>query len=136
MDELQAFRESVAELERVQAAMARVSNSGGENWKREFIELRRQLQAQIGLVARAASDCRRLTTSDVARDIQESLSRMRTAVALHQANWPAVSIVPADPGYIESSASVRAANRAFIDLAQQLLSGEAASSHRPVRSKE
>jgi hypothetical protein len=131
LDDLQAFREAVAELERVQAAMADVTNSGGENWKREFIDLRRQLQAQIGQVARAASACRGLATSDVlARDIQEALSRMRTAVALHQANWPAVSIDPADPGYIKSSASVRAANRAFIDLAQQVLGRGAAASHR------
>jgi hypothetical protein len=46
---------------------------------------------------------------------------MRSALALHQANWPAVSIDPSNPDYAQSTANVRAANRVFIDLARRVL---------------
>lgn len=125
MSDLEAFRESVSELQRVQVALGGIDKDNGHDWRREFIDLRRKLQLQISNVATAANGSRRLSGDDgLAREVKSALSRMRSTLALHQANWPAVAIDGDNPAYVRSTASVRDANKAFMEVARRVLSGE------------
>jgi hypothetical protein len=122
MNAAQQLSEALIELERIQKTMAGLSMETGEEWKRDLIALRRRLQAQINLVGEAAERCDALRRGEGSgRSFWDGLARMRSAVALHQANWPAVAISPNDPKYQQSIANVRTANRAFVALAQEIL---------------
>lgn len=115
------FLAAVAELGRIQREIVLVSAAERDGWRRDLIELRRALQAQITLVSqtideRAADDA-----------LREALNQMRSKVALHQANWPAVAIDRADPAYRASVQDVRAANNAFMALAERARSEPRAS---------
>lgn len=127
---LEQFRSAVEELETIQQQLASVAKEQGCDWRRELIDLRRKLQMQIGVVAAAIGNTPSLSRdSERGPALSEALSKMRSALALHQANWPAVSIDPASFQYAQSTATVRAANRAFIDLVREALADTGA---RPI----
>jgi hypothetical protein len=122
MDQKRALASALTELERIQSAMAGLSTSDLTEWRRELINLRRQLQLQITELGEVAERCDGLhRRSDLGHDFWENFAKMRTAVALHQARWPAVAIDQADPAYQQSIAGVRAANRAFVALAKDVI---------------
>ncbi len=54
-------------------------------------------------------------------DFAHALSAMRSAVALHQVEWPAVAIDVADPAYKESVGKLRAQGVAFTATARALI---------------
>jgi hypothetical protein len=122
MDPKQALASALTELERIQAAMAGLSSSDGDDWRRDLIALRRELQVKIAELSEVAERCDALRErSGPGHDFWDKLARMRATVALHQARWPAVAIDQANPDYQQSIAGVRAANRAFVALAKDLL---------------
>src|SRR5439155_5700464 len=57
VDSLQAFSDALAELERILTAMAEMSKRTDEAWKKDFIEMRRQLQIQLTALTAAAAQC-------------------------------------------------------------------------------
>src|SRR5688572_10161361 len=98
--------------------MAEMSKRTDPDWKQEFIEMRRQLQLQLTTVVHAADRCEKIKRNpDATAQLREGWTKMRSALALHQANWPAVKIDRSDPGYIESVSRTRATNWAFVELA-------------------
>ena len=122
MDSLQAFSDALADLERILKAMAETSKRTDEAWKKEFIEMRRQLQLQLAVVASAADQCAQIKSNpESAAKLREGWTKMRSALALHQANWPAVRIDRADPAYLESVNKTRATNWTFVELARQII---------------
>lgn len=122
MDSLQTFSDALADLERILTAMADTSRRTDPNWKREFIEMRRQLQLKLTAVATAADRCEKIKIdTKAAAELREGWTRMRSALALHQANWPAVRIDRADPGYVDSVRKTRATNGAFVELARKII---------------
>jgi hypothetical protein len=105
-----SFKSELAQLAEIQAAMAKAVTTGSGNWRRELVDLRRKLQTQITAVALAIDDCEIFKdNNEIKRNLRDSLSAMRSALALHQGDWPAVSIDPSDPAYVNSTAAVRAA---------------------------
>ena len=122
MDSLQAFSEALAELERILTAMAEMSKRTDPDWKREFIEMRRQLQSQLATVAAAADQCLQIKGNpEAATKLREGWTKMRSSLALHQANWPAVRIDREDKSYLDSASKTRATNWAFVELARQII---------------
>lgn len=102
--------------------MAEMSNRTDPEWKREFIEMRRQLQSQLVTVVAAADRCAQIKSNpESATKLREGWTKMRSTLALHQANWPAVRIDQDDPGYRDSVNKTRATNWAFVDLARQII---------------
>ena len=100
MDSLQTFSDAVADLERILTAMADMSKRTDPDWKREFIEMRRQLQVKLTVVATAADRCEKIKVdTNAAAQLRQGWTKMRSALALHQASWPAVRIDRADAGY-------------------------------------
>ena len=122
MQQAQSFRSAVAELQLIQAAIVEASGRTDDGWKHALIDLRRRLQVQITEVSDAIKACAAISADPEAqRSLSQALSRMRSAVALHQARWPAVQINRGDPGYLQSVAGVRAANEAFLAEARRVM---------------
>ena len=102
--------------------MAEMSKRTDPAWKREFIDMRRQLQLQLTAVVTAADQCGEIKRQpEAATKLREGWTRMRSSLALHQANWPAVRIDREHPGYIDSVSKTRATNWAFVELARQVI---------------
>ena len=122
MDSLQTFSDAVADLERILTAMADMSKRTDPDWKREFIEMRRQLQVKLTVVATAADRCEKIKADpNAAAQLREGWTKMRSALALHQASWPAVRIDRADAGYLDSVSKTRTTNWAFVELARKTI---------------
>lgn len=118
MDPVHRFSVAVGNLERTQLAIAGISTVE-EGWRQRLIDLRRQLQAEIGALGEIAGGMAGLhRDSEAGARFWDALARMRTAVALHQARWPAVAIEPGDGDYLRSVANVRSANREFMGFAK------------------
>ena len=122
VDSLQLFSDALAELERILTSMAEMSKRTDDAWKKEFIDMRRQLQLQLTSVASAADQCAQIRSNpEAAAKLREGWTKMRSALALHQANWPAVKIDRADPAYVDSVTKTRATNWGFVELARQVI---------------
>ena len=121
MESLDHFREAIAKLESLHGELAALPKSGAEDWRDKLICYRRQLEVQKTAVA-GLPVWRELGGNEEDRiRLKAALSGMRSALALHQASWPAVAIDPDDRGYQQSVGSVREANRIFLDLARTIL---------------
>ncbi|MEO9131963.1 MAG: hypothetical protein ABI240_12215 [Sphingomonas sp.] len=101
-------------LEAVQAELAGIATRTDDARKHDLIQLRRKLASQIGEVGKVAD--RTLADVDVAfkQAYRDHFSRMRSAAALHQANWPAVRLGEDIDNYHISAKGVRQANREFV----------------------
>ena len=127
MDPLEFFRSAVDDLEQIQSAMSGIAASPDANWKRQIIESRRKLQAQISVVSEAIRQCESgMPSPELTVRLLVALSKMRSTLAIHQAKWPAVAIDVSSADYAESLASVRQANRTFISLAREALASRPA----------
>ncbi|MDG2533026.1 hypothetical protein P6144_05165 [Sphingomonas sp. HITSZ_GF] len=110
-----AVSEALNALERIQTELAAVSSRTDERRKYDLIELRRELAAQIATVGQLVEPL--LIALDLPDELQlfrEKFSQMRSAAALHQANWPAVRLDEADDTYSLSVRQVRERNRDFV----------------------
>jgi hypothetical protein len=137
MEPLQSFREALTAFEHAEAEMLRTMKRTDAAWQKDYIQLRRQLQAHLTAAGVAARRCPEINGNPaVASRFDETLARLRSALAVHQTNWPAISIDLKDPVYRESVRKVRAASLAFTTLAREILErgAEKAGSGRVARA--
>lgn len=122
MGDRATIESELTRLEKVQADLASIASRTDDERKRELIELRRQLSAQIAVVGQSA-DAFFTTHADeeTARTYRAKFSRMRSAAALHQASWPAARLGESVGEYRISAMGVREANREFIAWARAAL---------------
>jgi hypothetical protein len=110
------------DFERTQDRIVTNSAATGADWRRTLINLRRQLQdSLVGM--RAALRACEVAGADAAlcRDFASALSEMRSALALHQAQWPAVAIDTADANYQRSLQDLLRSESGFRDTAHDLI---------------
>jgi len=102
-------------LEGIQADLAAIATRDDAQRRHDLIRLRRDLAAQIALIGKVADPYfASLPAAGLYLAFRERFSRMRSAAAIHQASWPAVTLGD-DPGqYRQSAHSVREANLDFI----------------------
>ncbi|MGH6616656.1 hypothetical protein [Sphingomonas sp.] len=102
-------------LEQVQADLAAIAARTDTDRRYELIQLRKALSQQIARVGQTG-ELIFGTDADpaVSQAYRDKLSRMRSAAAMHQANWPAVRLDEADDEYRRSALRVREANREFV----------------------
>lgn len=102
-------------LERVQAELASIATRDDDRRRHDLIEFRRRLAGQIAAVGRVSEPLiARLGDQTVMQAYREKFSSMPTAAAMHQAQWPAVSLGERDTEYRASASAVREANGAFL----------------------
>jgi hypothetical protein len=81
-----------------------------------MIDLRRRLSAQIAEIGKVSEPLFAAHGGpDILQQFRNTFSRMRSAAAIHQANWPAVRLGEAEAEFERSAATVREANRAFLE---------------------
>ena len=101
------------ELEKIQADLGRISERTDDARRRDLVQLRRAASAQIALIGQLAEPLFADAPADHA-EFRRLFSSMRSAVALHQAEWPAVRLDTGDEQFQRSSQNVRTANRTFV----------------------
>jgi hypothetical protein len=115
MEDLRAFAREVDLLEQIQAELAAVATRNDDQRRYDLIELRRKLAAQIARVGQLAEPLMaERADPDALQIYRTKFSRMRSAAAMHQANWPAVALGERDSEYRASALEVREANREFV----------------------
>lgn len=98
------------------------SAASDANWKLTLISLRRDLQNRLGLMREALKACEtRGADPERCRTLDHELSKLRSAIAGHQADWPAVIIDVENPAYKESLAKLRDVSAAFHRAAGELI---------------
>ena len=96
-----------------------LSASEGAEWKKDYLKWRRELQEQITSLCQA--DANLTLSDDDKRLFRESFSKFRSVTALHQADWPVVSIDRQDPNYRHSADNVGQAYQNFMTVMRRLL---------------
>lgn len=119
-DPAEILRE-LALLEGVQGRLATIASRTDDQRRHELIALRRELSLQIAQVGRVADAIFAATDAETAREYRTRFSRMRSAAAMHQANWPAVRLGEAVDEYRKSALAVREANRDFVAWTREAL---------------
>ena len=113
-----ALRDTVAAWDLTRFEMARLATERGDDWRLATVRLRRKLQDQIALIAAAMAGLdARLTLAEEFETVRRALSTVRTQLAMHQAQWPVVSIEPENPDYKASAAALRHSNDALAQAA-------------------
>lgn len=101
-------------LEAVQVELAAIANRSDDARKHDLIRLRRDLSLQIAKVGEAAEPIFGAAEHGLSQDYRNRFSRMRSAAAIHQADWPAVRLGEDVERYQASARGVREANKAFV----------------------
>lgn len=112
---------AVSELEALFRRSAELATEDRDANRREAVALRRAIAERNGAILalgeQAFEDSERRTA------FRSEFSRMRSALALHRASWPIVSIVLTDPAYVTSVQTSREAHRRFVDWVRAALPG-------------
>lgn len=111
-----------------------IANLEGEG-RRALVATRRELaDGMAAICARAEAVLPVMFDGEVLGEFRRRFSAMRSAAALHQANWPAVSVTDDIPAYASSAAQVREAHRSFDQWVRDTL-GQGASSGGPLSAR-
>jgi hypothetical protein len=124
MSELKDLRQSIASLEELLALIASISERDDEKRKLDLVQSRRLLALKIGEIATVGN---RLFTAFPDKELEAGfrsrLNAMRHAVAMHQADFPAVSLENKNAEFVASARRVRNSNREFVDWVKPMLVG-------------
>jgi hypothetical protein len=116
------LRRDLDALEKLNADIGDVARRNDDERLRELIALRRKLAEQIAVVGQLGDAIFVQRGDDtLLRTYRSGFSRMRSAVALHQANWPAVMLGERPDEYRASAVTARDASREFIEWARRTL---------------
>ena len=126
MDSIRDFRSALAEMEQILTDMGTMTGRTDSAWRVEYVELRRQLQLQIAALGVAAQHYGEIDDhSGLVAELRKRLNGLRSALALHQANWPVISIDAKNPAYAESSNNIHIAAVSFGKLARKFIAASA-----------
>ena len=84
---------------------------GLDDHRMQGIAFRRQIADKVALIGSLGGQA---FDENGQAGFRGEFSKLRSAMAYHQARWPIVSIDPENPQYVESVQSLREANRNFI----------------------
>lgn len=103
------IRTAIDALREVQRAIGETNEKQGERWRYELVRLRRDLAERLGAVYRLSERWSPAPEQTPHKEaLRRSLSALRTALAEHQALWPAVSVDIQAPEYRQSVGQLRA----------------------------
>jgi hypothetical protein len=110
------LEEELKRLTVIKNALSNLAVQSDDDKRSELVNLRRRLAEQMAVVSKAAeTDPKLLGDALLAFEFRSKFSAMRSAIASHQANWPAVKIDHADPRFRQSAASAVRADKEFAD---------------------
>ena len=113
----------IDQFENIQAALRAATGRTDHERKLEIVNLRRALAMVVGRLSDAAGREQWFRASPAAAaEFRARISAMRSALALHQSQWPAVTLDDVTPAYRVSTDAVRAASEHFIGWTKAQLS--------------
>jgi seryl-tRNA(Sec) selenium transferase len=119
---LAALEEALREFENTRAQIVRNSAESNPQWRQSLVNLRRTLQDSVAKMRAALSVYENDGgNKQYCAAFAKALSSMRNAIAIHQAEWPAVSIEIENPEYNESVQRLRATANDFYTLSADLI---------------
>ncbi len=114
MHQRTALLKAIENLSELQAKLSALSARDDDARRLDMVKLRRQLSEYLQIVRIAADEDKTLQNNpDLALEFRKRFSAMRSAIAFHQASWPAVSMDRNNFKYTESAANVGKLNRDF-----------------------
>ena len=116
-----ALAAELDKLQRVQADLASIATRTDDRRRHDLIALRRLLSDQIATVGIMADPFFSVLGDETLRTYRAKFSHMRSAAALHQADWPAVRLGESVDAYRASALGVREANREFVAWAKVII---------------
>ncbi|QNA84177.1 hypothetical protein G4G27_09405 [Sphingomonas sp. So64.6b] len=120
MTDTASVKRDLEALEKIQADLAALAKRTDDGRRHELIQHRRLLSTQIAVLGELCEPLFEAGSEDH-RQFRQYYSKMRSATALHQAEWPAVRLGEFDEGYRRSASGVHAANQAFVTWLRQKL---------------
>ncbi|MCW3848619.1 hypothetical protein OF829_15390 [Sphingomonas sp. LB-2] len=108
-------------LQRLHADFAVIAARTDDGRRKDLIALRRVLAEQIAVVGNLADPFFATLGDELSRTYRAKFSQVRSAAAMHQANWPAVRIGEANDAYLASAKIVRETNHDFVAWAQRAI---------------
>ncbi|RYY26104.1 MAG: hypothetical protein EOP62_11525 [Sphingomonadales bacterium] len=111
--------EAVNALEDALARSAKLGEVDFDAHRKDAVELRRLIAAQNSAIASLGDDA--FETPESRQAFRNEFSKMRSAMAFHQASWPVVSVDRENPSYVASLRSIRETNRIFITWVRSAL---------------
>jgi arylamine N-acetyltransferase len=122
MSNFQQVGRELQSLERVHAELAGIAARTDERRRHDLIELRRRFSEQLADVGRLAEPIfESRQDPSLAQAYRGHFSRLRSAAATHQAQWPAVRIDEASELYRRSAVAVTEAHREFVAWMRETL---------------
>jgi hypothetical protein len=113
---------ALREFESTRERIVRNSAESDPNWRHTLVNLRRSLQGSVTKMRSSLSVYEiEGGNKDYCAAFGKALSSMRSAIAIHQAEWPAVSIDTGNPDYVASVKKLRAAATDFYTLSADLI---------------
>jgi len=112
----------LAAIDLLEASFAQAVKLGDDNFiehRKEVIQLRRVILEQNSAIAALCDEA--FGNSEGREAFRAAFSKMRSAMAHHQASWPVVSINFESLDYIASLQAMRDANRNFITWVRSAL---------------
>lgn len=106
----------LARVEALQAALQQATSRTDHERKLEIVNLRRSLALELGGISAAAEREPWIADNqELAHEFHTRFSAMRSMLALHQSQWPAVSLDDVKQPYHESTRAIRRASAEFLD---------------------
>jgi len=112
------LRTIIVRIESIQAELKRATSRTDHERKLEVVNLRRTLAIELGRLGEAFRDSPFTADPAKAFEFRTRFSAMRSALALHQSQWPAVKLDQPTPEYFRSVESVRRTSGEFIEWAK------------------
>jgi hypothetical protein len=114
MSDYKALLRELRTLEQIQTELTQLSTRHDAARKAETVKLRRQLAHQLGVLGNLGTAVLSVEADKQLYEAYRSrLSVMRSAIALHQAEWPAVTLDDAPQEYHLSAQRVLKAKQEF-----------------------
>lgn len=122
MPDLSALKQAIATIEEVARRYHSPPELRGGEWRRKQVADRRLvLEALTELAAAGRRHLVARGDETLLRRFEDAVTRFRHALALHQANWPVVSIDPEDLDYLRSRQNVRVASQKLTGVLNEIL---------------
>ncbi|NIJ09474.1 hypothetical protein FHS31_003106 [Sphingomonas vulcanisoli] len=99
--------------------LAAIAGRNDPQRRAELTKLRRRLSDQIGVMRGVGAEA--FAEPSLAEEYRARLSKVLTAVSMHQANWPAIGIDEDTEAYRRSALAAAVGNRDFIAWARAAL---------------
>lgn len=112
------FLAAVDGLETLLRESAQMRDAEFQDRRKEVLQIRRTIADQNAKIAALGETA--FNDPEQRQAFQSAFSKLRSAISLHMASWPVVSIEVADPGYQASLIKQRDAYRHFIAWARSV----------------